>query len=228
MHNYKDYWENNIDRWAKFYGDRENSEEKFQANALIRRLYKLLILPIEKQLMVDRHRFVKEAITSNLNENDFIIDVGCGSGIYSAFCLNHGAKVLAIDFSETAINTTRKTIELNCLKQPPRIEFQITDIMEAELPESNIVLMIGVSPYMDTLDVIPKICLKTNLVIFHYLSKYNIFNIIRMYFSFLNVRKVNTFYKKDVERSFKNANFTLITGMPIGTGVIEIYSRVRE
>ena len=101
----------------------------------------------------------------------------------------------------------------------------MADITKTELPKSHLVLVIGVTPYLTSLDLIPRICANTNFVIFHYLSSSNIFNKIRLYFSFLNVREINTFKKKLVEELFNDANFIRTQRKQIGTGFIEIYSR---
>jgi len=225
VHDYKEYWENNIDSWAKFYSDQENSEENFRGNMVIRKAYKFFIIPIESKLMAKRHRIVKQLLVSNLKKDELVIDVGCGSGIYSAFCLNHGAKVLAIDFAESAINATINTVRINCPDKKSDIAFKKADITEAELPKSGVVLMIGVSPYLMSLDFIGQMCANTNLVIFHYLSSSNILNKIRLGLSILNVRKVNTFDKKRVSKLFIESGFTRTQRTSIGTGFIEVYSR---
>ena len=225
MHNYKDYWENNIDSWAKFYSDKENSEENFQANMLVRKAYSFLIITIESNLMAKRHKIVKQLLISNLKKDELVIDVGCGSGIYSAFSLNHGANVLAIDFAESAITATVKTVRVSSPDKNSKIDFKMADITKTELPKSHLVLVIGVTPYLTSLDLIPRICANTNFVIFHYLSSSNIFNKIRLYFSFLNVREINTFKKKLVEELFNDANFIRTQRKQFGTGFIEIYSR---
>ncbi len=228
MHNYKEYWENNIDSWAKFYSEKENSEENFQGNRLIRKAYKILIIPIENRLMAKRHHIVKQLIISNLKNDELLIDVGSGSGIYSAFSLNHGANVLAIDFAKSAIAATVNTVRISCPDKISKIDYREADITDTNLPKSHVVLVIGVTPYLVNLDLIPRICANTNFVIFHYLSSSNIFNRIRLGFSSLNVRKVNTFNKKLVEKSFVDMNFVRTQRRQIGTGFIELYSRLGQ
>ena len=225
MYNYKEYWESNIDSWAKFYSDKENSEENFQSNGLVRSAYKFFIIPIENKLMAKRHHIVKQLIALNLKKDELVVDVGCGSGIYSVLCLKYGAKVLAIDFAQSAINATVNTVHLSEFDKKPNINYQKADITNIELPKSHMVLMIGVSPYLTSLNFIQKMCMNTNVVIFHYLSSTNILNRIRLGFSFLNVRKVNTFQKKLVGKLFNEANFIRTQRIPIGTGFIEVFSR---
>lgn len=51
----------------------------------------------------------------NIEEEDEILEVGCGSGIISLHCAKAGADVTAVDISEEAIRITKKNAERNDL-----------------------------------------------------------------------------------------------------------------
>lgn len=225
MTDYKQYWEDNIEKWARFYQHSETSTESFQSKFVVKFFYSLFILPIERRLMGKRHEIVKEIINRNFNRGNVVLDAGSGTGIYSVYLAYLEMTVIAIDFSEKAIEIARESVTQHHPNIGHRIKFVQGDVTKLMLPPSDGVLMIGVSPYIVSLDFLVKVTANTNSVIFHYLSSANLANKIRGRIKWLNVRKVHTFNPREVQNIFINNNFYSSERVPIGTGFVEVFKR---
>lgn len=71
-----------------------------------------------------------------------VLDVGCGTGYFAYLAAKKGAKVLGIDFSESAIDSARKTYSL------PNLEYKNLDISKI-IGEYDVVVSVGTLEHMD-------------------------------------------------------------------------------
>lgn len=63
----------------------------------------------------------------NLEPDESVLEIGCGSGVVSLHCANVGARVTAGDINPVAVELTKKNAELNDLK----INVVLTDVYES-------------------------------------------------------------------------------------------------
>lgn len=85
-----------------------------------------------------------EKILGNVR-NKTILDVGCGSGVYSIFFSKKGADVIGIDFSSTMITLSRENAELEQCK----CNFILTDFLNYDTEHKfDSLLFIGVFDYI--------------------------------------------------------------------------------
>ena len=59
-----------------------------------------------------------------LKKGDHILDVGCGTGLYSNYLVTHGLKVTGFDFAENMVDLAQKTV--------PAADFKIWDIYDID------------------------------------------------------------------------------------------------
>lgn len=77
----------------------------------------------------DSNQFHREVIRPkvsellDIKEDDFILDIACGNGNYSAYIAKHGANVVAFDYSAKMIELAEKRQE----KYKDKIEFHVID-----------------------------------------------------------------------------------------------------
>lgn len=91
-------WEYNAEHWDDYMGDMSND---FHRNVVRPKVTELL----------------------DIKEGDLILDISCGNGNYSAFMAEHGAKVVAFDYSTKMIERAKKR-RSHLLD---RIEFTVAD-----------------------------------------------------------------------------------------------------
>ena len=85
-----------------------------------------------------------ERILGNI-KNKKILDVGCGSGVYSIFFSKKGAYVTGLDFSSIMISLSRK----NAKKENCKCKFLITNFLDFENKSKfDSLLFIGVFDYV--------------------------------------------------------------------------------
>jgi 2-polyprenyl-3-methyl-5-hydroxy-6-metoxy-1,4-benzoquinol methylase len=63
-----------------------------------------------------------------VKEGDYILDIACGNGNYSAYIAEHGGEVVAFDYSPKMIDLARKRQQ----KQQHKIEFCVVDATSRE------------------------------------------------------------------------------------------------
>ncbi|WP_281616157.1 class I SAM-dependent methyltransferase [Flammeovirga sp. SubArs3] len=98
----KEIWNTNADKWDKAMGEFGND------------WHLQLIAPETERLL-------------SLSEGQFLLDAGCGNGIFSRRMANKGVKVTAFDFSETNITLSKKY-------NNDHIDYQVLDMTsEADL-----------------------------------------------------------------------------------------------
>lgn len=110
----------------------------------------LIHVILRKPGLIRRFKVTKDILGNVKNKN--ILDVGCGSGIYSIYFAKKGAKATGIDFSSAMINLANKNSRKeNC-------EINLINLNFLDYEERTIfdyLLFIGVFDYVDK-DKIPK------------------------------------------------------------------------
>jgi release factor glutamine methyltransferase len=80
-----------------------------------------------------------------IEKGDYVLDMGCGSGIQAIVASRKSQKVLAADINPHAIDTARKNAEANKAKN---IEYLITDLFENIKEEEKFDQIIFNPPYL--------------------------------------------------------------------------------
>lgn len=222
----KEYWKENIEAFGKFYN--KNSEEEIIAPKLIGLLYRTFIFPLERRVTLERHRKTADFIKRNVTPDMKVIDLGCGTGIFATEILLRGAHVLAVDYVESALSATKRRVEEMLPDSKHNIEYLLLDIMEEPLPKSDIVIAIGVTPYVDSLEIFLGHILPTTEKLYClFLNKRNWMNRLRNSLKFLNVRRYRFFDDEIVGRLLAKYNFERISREPIGTGFLDLMERIK-
>ncbi|NQY11935.1 MAG: class I SAM-dependent methyltransferase [Flavobacteriales bacterium] len=221
---HKAYWEENIARFSGFYD--EISQEELKGIGLLAPLYKKFIFPLEKEQMTKRNLFILEYIDKNVSAGMLVADIGCGSGLYTKTLLQKGAKVIATDFAQAALDLTKAKLneeELN------RCQLILQEIGSAPIPKVDLVLCIGVLPYIDNFNIVVKNLMpQTNKLLFNYLKSDNVFNIVRSVFSFLNVRNYSFFNSNFIKKTIEENGFNIVQKLELGTGEMLSTERIKN
>lgn len=180
----KEYWEENIQGFSGFYD--KGSEENLHGPRLLTSIYKKAVFPLEKKYMRQRFDMVSAFIAKNIRPDMDIADIGCGTGIYTKQMASLGAKVHAIDFSNSALELTKKNLSP---KELGFVEFHKFDVRSRSIPLSDISIAIGVMPYIEQLDgFLDNILPYTSCFYFNFLDADSWINIVRYKLPLLDVR----------------------------------------
>ncbi len=210
----KEYWEKNIENYSGFYY--VNSEENIKIPFGLSVIYKKFLFPLERKVTLERYNNVCSFIDRNIKNGMKVADVGCGSGIFSKKIIEKGAFVFAMDYTSGALDLTKRNLLSDELNQ---IELTQLDITKNSIPRVDVAISIGVLPYIDDLDMyFENILPYTNLFLFNYINKYNIFNMVRRILSFLNVRNYSCHNFSEISASVNKYGFKIIEKKKLGTG----------
>jgi release factor glutamine methyltransferase len=106
----------------------------------------------DKVFMVNEHVYepaedtflLAERLT--VTENDFVLDVGTGSGILAVFAAEKAKRVVAVDVNHYAIQCATNNAQTNDVKE--RIEFLQGDLFQPIKQNENFDLILFNSPYL--------------------------------------------------------------------------------
>lgn len=221
----KEYWQKNIEAYGKFYD--KISEEQIDALPFIDYLYKKIIFPLEREVTLDRYRKTVDFIIRNVKENSVVIDLGCGTGVFTTELLRCKCHVICVDFTESALIATRKRVESMTPEDKDNVEYVLMDIMEAQLPKSDIVICIGVTPYIDSLELFfTHILPTTNKFYCFFLNDKNWMNKIRNTVSLLNVRKYHFHNLNEIDQQLVRFGFSRTSRYSLGTSFLDEMQRI--
>ena len=80
-----------------------------------------------------------ELIEENINKDDHVLDIGCGSGILSIIAAKLGAKkVIGVDIDDTAVKVAKENIEEN--NENHKIDIRQGDLMEVVDSKANLIV----------------------------------------------------------------------------------------
>jgi SAM-dependent methyltransferase len=224
----QNYWESNIENWGKLYLESSHYEEQFDRPAFIQFFYHKLISPTESKLMVERYNRALEFIRKYVKSGMTVVDAGCGTGILSIEMLKQGAQVIAVDFSQKALDTTRTAIEHVLPEKTNSVKYILLDLEKDKLPASDIVIAMGVTPYIQDIDAYFNNILPTTSMFYClYIDPEHWINRIRKIVHFINVRDLHFYNKSIVDKQYEKYNWKLIDRKPFATGYLDI-SRIKE
>lgn len=216
----KEYWKENIVAYGKFYD--KNSEEQINALPLIDYLYKKIIFPLEREVTLERYRKTVDFIEKNVKKNTIVVDLGCGTGVFTTEILRCQGHVICVDYVESALLATRERVESMMPQYKENVEYILLDIMKNNLPRSDIVICIGVTPYISSLEPFFAHILPTTDTFFClFLNDKNWMNQIRKKIPFLNVRKYHFHSIDEINQQLARFNFMLISRQTLGTGFLD-------
>jgi len=221
---YKQYWEENIAQWGELYLDISHGHEKFSGPVWYSSAYHASIGRLERKLMAQRYEITKAFIDQYVKPGTTFSDLGCGTGIFTVQALQKGAKVNAIDFSKSALEITQR----NVLKYAPEGEilFQQADVQADELPESDISLAMGLTPYLTDLPAFMQHVLpKTKLLYCLFIDPSHWANRLRGLLPFLNVRGLRCHAKSQVDKLYAQHGWRLVQRRVFATGYIDLATK---
>ncbi len=126
----KHYWDKEIEKFDKIYGETKNPLEKFMD------LFR-------KDFILERAQIVY-GLSEKLNRGATIVDLGCGTGRQSIELAKRGFKVYGFDISERAVelaNRQAKAMELE-------IPFEKSDIVKKAYPQCDLIIGLGLMDYL--------------------------------------------------------------------------------
>ncbi|MBU1152823.1 class I SAM-dependent methyltransferase [bacterium] len=210
----KNYWEENIQGFAGFYD--KKSEENISGACGMAYIYKKLIFPIEKKFMRNRYNIVSAYIEKNVHQGMKVADIGCGSGIFTKKMANKNAKVYAIDYTESALNLTKKNLSMDELTS---VELINLDIISEHIPPVDLTISIGVLTYIDEIDqYLDNILPYTYLFLFNFLDSNHPLNVIRKMAPILDVRNYSYYSTNDIKNKLEARNFKINLIQKLATG----------
>lgn len=216
---YKEYWDQNIDKWGDLYLNISHGHETLSGNKLITWLYNRTLVPYEAALMKVRYKKTVEFIEQNVQTGTVVTDIGCGTGIFVVQCLLRGAIVNAIDLSDTALAVTRKNIESQCPQYAANVRYQQCDGQETLLPTSDVTICVGVMPYITNVPVfLHNILTPTKKAFIQYSSQTSPSNIIRILLPFLNVRNLKFQTETLLTKKAQELGFLKVKSEKFATG----------
>ena len=214
----REYWEKNIEKYAGFYY--VNSEENLDLPFGLSFFYKKFFFPMERKITLKRYKHVCAYIDKHVKEGMKVVDIGCGSGIFSQKMLEKGAKVYAFDYTKSAVELTKKNLMPDG-KTNENLEVSVFDITEKSIPKVDLAISIGVLPYIDEVDkYFGNILPNTDKFLFNYIDKNNIFNLTRRILSVLDVRSYSYHSKGEIKSLIESRGVKIAKNTPLGTGFI--------
>ena len=147
--NYQNYWDLNIKKWGELYFNKNLHKEDVNANFIIKLFYQKFVFPIERSVMQQRYELTIKFLNSFKKEENLIInDIGCGTGLFSNILISKGYKVNAIDFSNTALESTEKYVSANNPDKIQNLQTLKLNVVNDKLPKCDYSLCMGVLPYV--------------------------------------------------------------------------------
>lgn len=225
----KRYWNRNIANWGKLYLDASHSHEVFDSPTWLSHLYRLFIIPIESRLMAKRYRLTMDFIERHVAPGNTAIDLGCGTGIFTVAMLKRGARVLAVDIAQSSLDATREAVAALAPEHRDKVEYHLLDASRDRLPQSDVALAMGITPYITDLsafytNVLPGTKLLCCLII----DPRHWANRVRQLLPILNVRRIHWFEKDLVDTLLQAHQWGLISRSDFASGYIDIAARRQD
>jgi 2-polyprenyl-3-methyl-5-hydroxy-6-metoxy-1,4-benzoquinol methylase len=217
------YWNDNIDKWADLYLEISHSHESLHAPGWLAFLYKKVVMPHEARLMAERFRLTMAFIDRYVSKGLVAVDVGCGTGIFTVEMLRRGAQVKAVDFAQSSLSLTKSLVERHVPEQRENVEYLLMDVSHQRLPDSDVVLAMGVTPYLE--DIGPfydNILPTTKTFCCLILDPDHWANRIRSALPFLNVRDMHWFSESEIDAILARHDWRLAERRPFASGYLDI------
>ncbi len=221
MTDYREYWDKNIENWAKFYLDISHGDEKLYAPGWLGSLYNGTIARHEAQLMRERFSLTLAFMDKHVKPGMVFADIGCGTGIFVVEALKRGASVQAIDFSKRALEVTKTNVERHA--PGGKVEYHQADIQVDTLPTSDVAIMVGVAPYLADIDkALDRVLSSTGLLFGHFVDPDHWANRLRRVVPMLNVRRLIFHDRREVDACYASHDFVLEDRKSFATGYMDV------
>jgi SAM-dependent methyltransferase len=218
---YKSYWDRNIDSWSDLYLDISHGHETYDRPAWFTRAYHSTIGKHERRLMAQRYALTLDFIDKYVTPGSVLSDLGCGTGIFTVEALRRGASVNAIDFSDSSLRTTQRTVEKHIPEG--KVVYQQANVQTDALPNSDVTLAMGLAPYLSDIGAfLDRALPATKTMLCLYMDPNHWANRIRSTIPFLNVRELQFAEKSEVDRHYARLGFNLIQRQPFATGYVDL------
>ena len=222
----KEYWDKNIKNWGKLYLDISHFNEELVGPKWLNLLYHLFITPLEARLMAERYALTIDFIDQHVHPGTVAADIGCGTGVFTVEMLRRGARVKAIDISERSLSITKSLVEQLVPDHAQSVEFFQLDASLQKLPESDVALAMGVTPYAENLEPFYDNILPTTRVFYCLtLDPRHWANIIRKLLPMLNVRNMRCFDRQTVDALLEKHDWRLIERRNFASGYLDLAVR---
>jgi SAM-dependent methyltransferase len=219
----KEYWNQNIEKWGKLYLEISHSEERFNAPRWLEFLYHRIVTPIEARLMTKRFNLTMQFIEQHIKSNMVAVDLGCGTGIFTVEMLKRGASVIAVDYAQSSLDLTRKAVEELVSDSINRIRYLLADVTYQPLPSSDIVLVMGVTPYVENISkFLGNILPNTQMLYCLFLDPKHWTNRVRKYISVLNVRNLHFYDSYFIDELYRKHEWNLIHRKKFASGYLDL------
>lgn len=220
------YWDRNIGEWGKFYLGISHSGEDLIGPEWFTACYKASIGRIEARLMQERYRLTMEFINRRIHPGTRVVDIGCGTGIFTLAMLKRGATVVALDSSNHALELTKRLVGEKAPDLLDNLELIKSDIGRDPMTTCDAFLAVGVTPYLHSIETFFANTLPQSRFGFvSILDSSHWANLLRKQVGLLNVRKLNAFSPNLVEHSWRNYDFELEKSTSLGTGHLQEASK---
>tara|TARA_B100001029_G_C15014473_1_gene426395 strand:- start:49 stop:753 length:705 start_codon:yes stop_codon:yes gene_type:complete len=227
--NYQNYWDLNIKKWGELYFNKNLHKEDVNANFIIKLFYQKFVFPIERSVMQQRYELTIKFLNSFKKEENLIInDIGCGTGLFSNILISKGYKVNAIDFSNTALESTEKYVSANNPDKIQNLQTLKLNVVNDKLPKCDYSLCMGVLPYVkknELSNCFQNISSFKDSMLLNWVDSSNLNNKIRMVFRFLNVRNLNFQNEKILNEIYSKLNLSIVENLKSGTGYLHILKK---
>ena len=222
----QEYWNENIDKWGKLYIEISHAHETLHAPMWLGFLYKKIIMPLETKLMTERYRLTMSFIDRHVREGVIAVDVGCGTGIFTVEMLRRGARVKAVDFAQGSLDLTKSLVEELVPEKSANVDYLLMDVSEQRLPDSDVVLAMGVTPYLEKIAPFYDNILPTTKTFYCLiLDSRHWANRIRSVLMFLNVRNMHWFSKSEIDSILARHNWQLLERKSFASGYLDLVQK---
>ena len=138
-----------------------------------------------------------------------------------------GAKVNALDLSQSSLDQTKKNIESVCAKFYENVKFVKCDLQEIKAPQSDCTICVGVLPYIDDVEAfLQNILMPTEVAFIQFSEKSSPSNIVRRLFPFLNVRRLKFQSEAQIISIAKSLGHVIVSSEKFATGRLLTFQKV--
>jgi SAM-dependent methyltransferase len=223
---YEDYWNKNIHLWADKYLEISHGSEAFDRPGWFVTLYNATIGRIERRLMKQRYVLTVQFIRDYVKPGTRFSDLGCGTGIFVVEAAKLGASVNAVDFSEASLKAARKMLEHHA--RNASVTFIQADVQKDSLPESDVTLAMGVTPYLTDIEgFLANVLPRTETLCCQYTDPYAWASVVRRIFPILDVRSLQCYGKADIDALYRAHGASLRRRTNFASGYIDIVASKR-
>ncbi len=222
------YWNKNIEEWGRFYLGTSHSDETLNGPQWFSDIYKKSIGRHEARLMGIRYALTRDFIRRRVTTGTTAVDVGCGTGVLTLELLKSGAQVIAVDFAPRALELTQELVAREIPEGENRLTVRRLDIQAEAIPECDLFLAMGVTPYLPSMETFFQNTLpSSSLGLVSFVNQRHWANQLRTKVSALNVRDLQFFNSAEVNALWAQHRFQVVTSTRLGTGYVQEAQRIR-